>query len=231
MARRRIGIALGVVTLLALGALGLRWYAPEHRPGLDEGEAYALDVSHHQGRIDWARVADDDIAAAYIKATEGADWVDTRFEENWRGAAEHGLRRGAYHFFTLCRSGADQAANFLAVAPPVPGALPPAIDLEYGGNCAARPEPEVLLAEIDEFVQTVEAAWGQTMVVYLLAEIEADYGLAEHLERPMWRRSIMFRPDEDEWAIWQLSSFASVRGVDGRVDLNVIRLEHPAFGS
>lgn len=83
-----------VVALLAALAAGFWWwFVPTWRPPLSDQEVYGVDVSHHQGEIDWAAVADDDIEFAYIKATEGGDFPDTRFEENWKGAAEAGLRR------------------------------------------------------------------------------------------------------------------------------------------
>jgi lysozyme len=116
---------------MTIGAVAVaRWiWFPNYRPALVEGERYGLDVSNHQGAIDWERVAGDDIDFVYIKATEGGDFVDSRFEDNWRGAGAAGLDRGAYHFFTLCRTGADQARNFLDVVPHLEAELPLAIDL------------------------------------------------------------------------------------------------------
>src|SRR3954469_13973606 len=92
-----------------------------------------VDVSHHQGHIAWAKLPGQGVDFAYIKATEGADHVDRRFSINWRRAGAPGLRRGAYHFFTLCRSGRDQAAPFLLYVPFEAAALPPALDLEFPG--------------------------------------------------------------------------------------------------
>jgi Glycosyl hydrolases family 25 len=70
-----------------------------------------VDVSNHQGDIDWPALAGSKIAFAYIKATEGGDFRDKRFQLNWEGAKRAGLARGAYHFFTQCRSGAEQATK------------------------------------------------------------------------------------------------------------------------
>ncbi|WP_437899264.1 GH25 family lysozyme [Sorangium sp. So ce124] len=100
-------------------------------------------------------------AFAFLKATEGGDFVDPRFAENWRGTGRAGLLRGAYHFFTFCRPGRDQAANFVAYVPRDPSALPPVIDLEMGGNCAARPAPDRLKAELDDFLRVVEPHCGK----------------------------------------------------------------------
>ena len=100
-------------------------------------------MSGHQDVIDWKRVADDGIAFAYIKATEGGDFVDDRFRENWRNAGTAALDRGAYHFFTLCRPGDEQARNFLAVAHPTPPpSVPPSISSSWAiaaGGPAGQP--------------------------------------------------------------------------------------------
>lgn len=74
-----------MLVLLGLAAL-IAWYVvlPGHRPSLRDGERLGIDVSRHQDDIDWPSVAEDGIEFAVIKATEGGDWVDPRFEENWR---------------------------------------------------------------------------------------------------------------------------------------------------
>lgn len=41
------------------------------------------DVSHYQGDIDWKVLAKQDLSFVFIKATEGASAVDSRFEYNW----------------------------------------------------------------------------------------------------------------------------------------------------
>jgi hypothetical protein len=104
LSRRRWVVITGGVALL-IGAFAAAWWflwVPNWRPRLNDGERYGVDVSAHQGSIDWGRVSHDGITFAYMKATEGGDFVDERFEETWNGAAAAGLDRGAYHFFTLC---------------------------------------------------------------------------------------------------------------------------------
>lgn len=83
--RRRRWPVVVVVVVVVVGAAGwwgrYRWL-PGYRPGLAAGERYGIDVSRHQGEIDWTQVADDGIEFAYIKATEGGDFVDERFQQN-----------------------------------------------------------------------------------------------------------------------------------------------------
>lgn len=201
------------------------WFVllPEWRPGLRAGERFGIDVSHHQGAVDWRRVAGDRIRFAYVKATEGRDHVDARFQANWRGAQAAGLQRGAYHFFTLCSPGVDQADNFLAVVPPEHGTLPPAVDLELVGNCSARPPRAAVARELDAFLAKVEAAWGRPALLYVGDEFEGPYPVRARLGRPLWHRRFLRRPNVEGWAVWQLHGEARVHGVRGRVDLNVMR--------
>lgn len=218
-------VAAGMTVVgVAAAALWYLWF-PTYRPRLEAGEVYGIDVSNHQGSIDWRAVAGDDIRFAYVKATEGGDFVDQRFRRNWDGAGDAGLGRGAYHFFTLCRSGADQARNFLRVAPLEDAELPPALDLELGGNCSARPTAKKVNAEVDAFVELVEAETGRDVVLYVLGNWEELYPMGDDkADRARWTRRLVLRPS-GAWNIWQFSGVAHVDGVRGGVDLNVMRTD------
>ena len=223
--RRRwslIGISVAVLLAGTVTAWWLLW-VPTWRPPLKEGERYGIDVSAHQGVIDWGRVANDGITFAYIKATEGGDFTDVRFDENWRGAQAVGLDRGAYHYFTLCTPGAEQAHQFLDVAPPESDALAPAVDLELAGNCSGRPSPAEVNDQLDDFIRLVEAAWGQEVVLYVGDDFEGVYSIRHELDRPLWHRRFLLRPNLDRWSIWQLHGYARVDGIEGGVDFDVMR--------
>jgi lysozyme len=220
----RVGLA--VVVLLAIALLGRYVWLPNYRPDLEAGERYGVDVSNHQGTIDWEQVADDDIDFAYIKATEGGDFVDKSFDRNWEHAEDAGLDRGAYHFFTLCKPGAEQAGNFLRTVPS-DAELPPAVDLELGGNCAARPDQAWIDRELGAFLTEVESATGERVVLYVGPEFEDVYPITEDLDRLLWHRRFVLRPDAEPWLVWQLQSVANVDGIDGGVDLNVMREAEP----
>jgi lysozyme len=212
-------VALGLVLVAAW-----LWAYPAYRPSLRPGEEIGIDVSHHQGPVDWQRVAADGVDFAYLKASEGGTVVDERFRESWDGAGEAGLRRGAYHFFTLCRSGADQAAHFLRTAPPDPSALAPAVDLELAGNCHDRPAGTAVRDELADFLSRVENAWGQRVVLYVGDDWEGRYPVLDGSRRPAWLVGFVGRPDRD-WAVWQVSWRARVDGIEGPVDLDVGRLD------
>jgi lysozyme len=221
--RRRTLVAVGALAVLTGIVAALIWYQglPRYRPGLRPGERHGVDVSAHQGEIRWDRVAADGMSFAYIKATEGAGFVDRRFAANWSGASSVGLDRGAYHFFTLCAPGAAQARNFLTVVPTDPGALPPAVDLEFG-TCERRPGRAEFERELRVFVDTVEERVGKRVVLYVMPDFAERYPAVGVLDRARWERSPFRRPDGG-WAIWQASGVARVDGVHGRVDLDVAR--------
>ena len=221
-ARRWRWVAAAAVVVLVL-VVGAAWFLLG-RPGLRDGEVHGVDVSRHQGAIDWPAVAADGISFAYIKSSEGGDLTDVRFAENWDAAGRAGVERGAYHFFTLCRPGAEQAEHFLRTVPPDASALPPAVDLEIAGNCSQRPDPEAVDAELDAFLAPVEAAWGRQVVLYVGEDWEAEYPVLDGSSRPAWLVSFVGRPDRP-WTVWQHSWWGRVDGVDGRVDLDVARLE------
>lgn len=185
-------------------------------------EALAVDVSNHQGSINWSQVSAAGVRYAYLKASEGRGFVDPDFSANWSATSSAGIHRGAYHFFTLCALGTDQANNFLRVARPENGALPPAVDLEILGGCRERPTEDVVEQQLSDFVRVVERAWHQPLVVYARQSWTEQYPAASLSDHQQWRTAFFVRPRSD-WAIWQVHYFARVNGISGRVDLDVVR--------
>lgn len=226
----RIAAALAGLTAVALLGAMLAWQWFLHwQPDRARYPMRGIDVSHHQGAIDWRAVAADDVVFAYLKASEGGDHRDRRFEQNRRDARAAGLAVGAYHFFTWCKPGAEQARNFLAAAAPGPQDLPPAVDLEFGGNCGRSPDGAELRRELDAYLALVESAYGQPALLYVTPEF-----LAAHRRdlppRALWRRAIVRMPDASApWTLWQYHNRGRVDGIAGPVDLNVLDGTPAAF--
>ncbi|MES1199747.1 MAG: GH25 family lysozyme [Pseudomonadota bacterium] len=190
-----------------------------------------VDVSAHQGPIDWRTLQNAGIRFAYIKATEGSDYVDPRFRANWEDTERVGLYRGAYHYFTLCRSGADQAANFLHTAPPrSAGTLPPAVDLEHKGPCRHGPTTTDVVGELRAYLDAVEAGYGARPILYTTREFH-DAHLADFPRERFWIRSLYTPPDfrRAEWVFWQHHNMARRPGVNGPVDLDAFRGDERAL--
>lgn len=189
-----------------------------------------VDVSRHQGDIDWHALARTDIRFAYIKASEGADYADPMFAAHWRGAGEAGLKRGAYHFFTLCKTGLEQARNFLRVAPK--GELPPAVDLEHMTGCRRGPQIVDVPHEVNAYLDAVEASAGARPVLYTTREFHDAHLRALRGER-FWIRSLFRWPQfrRQEWVFWQHHNKARRPGVQGPVDLDSFRGDERAFAA
>ncbi|MTI44175.1 lysozyme [Roseibium hamelinense] len=211
--------AVGGVIVVA----GVAYFFMTWEPDRDEYAFRGIDISHHNGPIDWARVADDDVAFVYMKASEGADFKDRAFLDNWAGAKSVGLPHGAYHFFSLCRTGAAQADNFLAALPDTDGMLPPVVDLEFEGNCARRPPVEEVLSEISDYVGRVEQSTGKPVILYAPQPFYEAYLKDNGLNRRLWVRSLWKSPDYSaDWTLWQYHQRGAIRGIDTEVDLNVL---------
>jgi lysozyme len=186
-----------------------------------------VDVSHHQGLVDWPAVKKDGVSFAYLKASEGGDHRDGRFQENWRAAREAGLAAGAYHFYTFCRPGAAQADNFLGALRKAPGLeLPPAVDLEFVGNCAKRPTKEELTRELADFTERVRSTTGRAPLFYVTGGYLRAYRETLPAGAAVWIRSVFASPRwtyGNDWVFWQFSGRGKVTGIKGPADLDVFR--------
>ena len=197
-----------------------------NKPSLDNYPIQGLDVSHHQGDIRWNEIPKDRFQFVYIKATEGGDFKDKKFVHNWKAASEAGLKVGAYHFFTLCRPGADQAQNFIESVPAEKSAMPPVIDLEFVGNCSKRPAKDEFLRELEGFIDVLEIQNFKKPVIYTTYHFYDEY-LAEtkYSNFPIWIRDIWKEPKAEAFNnmhMWQYADNARIQGIDGPVDLNVM---------
>jgi len=216
------GICLGVVApiLFSTGILRMNYPSSQRFP------VRGIDISHHQKTIDWQKLRQENVQFVFIKATEGGDFKDRLFPENWRRAKEAGLVRGAYHFFTFCRPGQDQAQNFIETVPVEPGTLPPVIDFEFGGNCQARPSRANLIQELTEYIAMIEEVYGQTPILYVTYEAYNAYlsGELEHLA--LWIRDLFWHACLSEnrtWLFWQYGNRGKLQGIPTYVDLNVFQ--------
>ena len=190
-----------------------------------------VDVSNHQGNIDWPALAGSNVTFAYIKATEGGDFRDKRFLLNWEGAKRAGLARGAYHFFTQCRSGAEQAKNFIATVPREHGALPPVIDAEHMGPCSTGQQVSSVIREITTLLDALESHYGRRPVIYTDSEFHAAFLQGQLAGERFWLRSLFWPPSfrRGQWVIWQFHNAGTRAGINGPVDLNVFRGSRQQF--
>lgn len=147
----------------------------------DAGDAeYGVDVSHHNGVVDWTELASRNVKFAYIKATQGTNFRDPTFTRNWAGAAV--MRRGAYHFLSArAGTGKQQAVSFLALLQATGGLRPedlaPVLDMEWdmvtaSGNPTDRWasfSPDQIAVEATAWLTEVERVTGRRPIIYTAA--------------------------------------------------------------
>lgn len=186
-----------------------------------------IDVSHHQGKIDWHQMKAGGVNFAFIKATEGGDFRDPIFLENWHMAGKLKISRGAYHFFTFCRPGQEQAKNYLEIVPTDKTALPIVLDLEFGGNCSKELSVDDMIMEVSAFVEAIERRYNNKPIFYVTMEFFNKY-LKDHAHKfpphYLWLRNIFYEPKQEtcgQWLFWQFANRGRLAGIEKPVDLNV----------
>jgi lysozyme len=194
-------------------------------PDISPYSVRGIDVSHYDGVIDWRAVKAAGTSFAFVKSTEGGDYVDADFLANWRGAAAAGIARGAYHFYNFCRTGAAQADNFVKTVPRTAGALPMVLDLERSDDCAKMPSRAAFLKDLAVFVGRIRGAYGRTPILYVDADIYHSYLRGVGAGYRLWIADISHTapavPGNARWTFWQYSWLGSVAGIGSETDLDV----------
>lgn len=127
------------------------------------------------------------------------------------------------HFYSFCRTGKLQAANFIATVPIDTEALPPVLDLEFLGNCKKRPPVIEAIREIKQCLELLERHYHKRPILYTTYEFYSYYLSEELQDYPLWIRDIQKEPKLENrgWIFWQFSNTGYRSGIQGRVDLNV----------
>jgi lysozyme len=117
-----------------------------------------VDISHHNGKVDFRRVAKAGIVGIIHKATQGLKFVDPLYYGNREKALAAGLLWGAYHFGTAADS-IKQADHFLCTVQPEPETL---LVLDYEPNGKST----MTLAQARQFVIRVNTVTGRYPGLY-----------------------------------------------------------------
>lgn len=214
------GLIILAIILYFLFNNGIIWFV---YPSSSKYPIKGLDVSHHQGKIDWSKVKDTQYRFVYIKATEGDDYKDRYFKRNWDEAKKAGLKVGGYHFFHFRFPGKIQAENFIESVPNDPTALPPVVDLEIWGNSKKRPAVDEFRRELIDYINVINNHYKRKPVLYLNNGFYNHYLNGYDTGCQIWIRDILCEPSwkKFKWLFWQYHCRASVPGISGPVDLNV----------
>ena len=195
-----------------------------------------IDVSYWNAGIDWPKVRAAGQRFVFAKASEGDNYADPTFDDNWRGAKAAGLLRGAYHFFRSNVDAKKQANKFIDYVKSMndDGELPPVLDLETHDGQSR----EKIIPRVKTWLDLVEAEFHRKPIIYSGQYFLQDYFSevgggppAWAKEYPLWLaqypsqyipglRPILPR-GWFKWTFWQYSKKGTINGVNADVDLDV----------
>ncbi|MGI5935744.1 MAG: glycoside hydrolase family 25 protein [Oscillospiraceae bacterium] len=199
------------------------------------GSEYAairgIDVSSHQGGIDWELVAADGVEFAMIRAgyrgyTEGGLYEDEKFRENIQGALAAGLRVGVYFFSQAVNEdeALEEAEFVLDLIEGYDVTLPVAFDWE-------EIEDEARTSGLDgntitdcclAFCRAVEEAGYESAVYFYRRLGYFEYDLERLKDLKFWVGALGDSPDfYYQHHIWQYSITGQISGIEGDVDLDL----------
>ena len=194
-----------------------------------------IDVSKHQGKIDWPQVAASGVRFAILRAGYGntAAQADPYFAANYTGAKAAGLKVGAYWYSYA--SGPDDAASEAAACLQVLAGrgldLPLFFDQEY--------EPAILAqttagrtACVQRFCAAVQAAGYRPGLYASKNWLETRLDMAALAGLPVWVAQYAAACTyAGPYVLWQTGSSGRVPGISGPVDTNLCPDEALLFGS
>ncbi len=185
-----------------------------------EAKYDGIDISSHQGYIDWAKVSSDkDIRFVYIKATEGATYRSPHYAHNITQARRYGLLVGSYHYLTPTSPIDQQFENYSKFAIKSVQDLIPMLDVEVRGDWSRSQ----LIDSVSKFCQLVENHYGVQPMIY------STMGFYNKNLTPHFNKHHLYigrysstEPEinwEGEYTIWQYSETGIIPGIDAYVDL------------
>jgi lysozyme len=189
-----------------------------------DNKAIGFDVSEYQSKINWEQTYHIEeafeLSYVFIRATAGKDRIDSRFEENWKGAKSRQLIRGAYHYYRPNENSKEQATNFINNVTLQKGDLPPVLDIEKLPKTQSVARLKIGLRN---WLTAVEKHYGVKPIIYSGESYYKDFLKEEFSEYPLWIANYNFwRNDlESDWQFWQFTEKAKIEGIDGMVDLNI----------
>lgn len=183
MKKRLIQIVICFIIMLATPMyilIGPVYAFEPSNPTLYEG----IDVSGWQGNINYAQVRNSGIEIVYMKASEGSNFVDPYFNQNYTNAKANGLKVGFYHYLTArsVEEAVEEARFFVAT---ISGKIPDcrlAMDFESFGNLSIEDINRIGIA----FVKTVENLSKKEVVIYSDTSNASSVFGGELTNYPLW---------------------------------------------
>lgn len=204
-----------------------------------------IDVSNHQGVIDWRRVAQSGIMFAITKATEGLTFIDSTLQANWAGIKANGMYRGSYHFaLPQINDPVDEADFYLRTMHTVGLSVGDVLAVDVEEHYIHGPLPANTRPWLDQFVLSVHQELGLWPLIYTRLDLINRYGLAQSAvlgQCGLWLASWGVPtppPAPRPWSVVAVhqtgvGNAGTVPGVDGQIDLDAFNGEivnFPKYG-
>jgi len=190
-------------------------------------EIHGIDISHHQGEIDWQTLKDEGMIDKFpvrfimIKATEGATKIDENFIDNFYQAREYGFTRGAYHFYSVHSPAKAQAEFFIKNVKLESGDLPPVLDVEHKPK---NQTDEEFKQSVQLWLNMVEFYYGVKPIIYTYYKFKMKYLNDSVFDAyPYWIAHYYVEKVEYKgaWKFWQHTDVGKLPGIKGNVDFNI----------
>ena len=193
-----------------------------------------VDVSEHQGTIDWQKVRDDGVEYAIIRTgyrgySEGKLFEDTCFKTNIEAAKAAGLKVGVYFFSQAVNTleAAEEAEFLLNSIKDYDLDLPVFFDWEQVAGVGETRVDKVDGTTITDcalvFCSTVETAGYKAGVYFYRSLGYYDYKLDRLTNLIFWVGAPGGSPDfYYKHTMWQYSFTGTVNGIEGGTDLNML---------
>ncbi len=186
-----------------------------------------LDLSAHQGDIDFSRVKKDGTWGVMLKATEGQSYLSPAFDKNYEQAIKAGLHVGAYHYLRAANAldSLKEAQFFLQSVKGKQLTLPLAVDIE-----APEQKPIRDLAPIAKtFCQELERQKYYAVLYSMVSWFRTKLSSKELNAYDRWIAHVgVSAPKFDKpYGMWQFTWEAKVDGILGNVDENVCYKNYP----
>lgn len=187
-------------------------------------KTFGLDVSQYQGDIDWTKmnmVYDIyPINFVFIRSTMGGFNKDKKFNENWIGAKQNNLIRGAYHFYRPDENSTAQAQNFIQQVKLETGDLPPVLDIETMPRTQSM---ERLIEGLKNWCTLVEEHYEIKPIIYTSDKYYENFLKAHFEGYIIWIANYNFFVEnmKPHWQFWQFTEKGQIKGTKYNVDVNI----------
>lgn len=193
-----------------------------------------VDVSHHNGNVDWKLLKNEGVSFAYMKSTEGVSHNDRTYIKNYELVKLADIKVGTYHFYTFGLDGSMQAEHFIRHSFVGSSDLIPAIDVEHSPVNKYSNDKKYIQKVIDELVKLENELYnyyGVRPVIYTNKDCYKLYIKDDFPKNLIWMSDLHNEPDKNDynWIIWQFSHTGNIPGVNGDIDLNYFRYSFRKF--